>query len=116
MPRKLLSPLSTRSSFVGRTPSSDKPSILLPDAAVLTSILIGCLLVGLSALLSDDLRRGASLGTFVAVQTTVFAFGSVFLSSATLITGYVTLMVDRWDVTLAMALLCTTIAIASIKR
>ena len=115
MSRIIISPLSTRSSFVGRAATAHKHAILRADAAVLAAIVLACIVVGLSTLLTDSaLWRAAALGAFVGVQTVVFAFElAPFLAFAVLVAGYVVLVVSRWDVTLILSLLCATIAIGS---
>ena len=115
MSRIIISPLPTRSSFAGRAAAVGQHAILRADAAVLVAIVLACIVVGLSTLLTDSaLWRAAALGAFVGVQTVVFVFEvAPFLASAVLVAGYVVLAVSRWDVTLVLALLCATIAVAS---
>lgn len=118
MSGNILSPLSARASFAGRAVASDEHSILLTNAAILTAIIIGCTVVGIAALFSDDiLRRASSLGAFVAIQTVVFAFEtSPYLAVAVLTAGYISLSVNRWDATFALSLLCVAIAVGNYIR
>ena len=118
MSRKSVSPLPTRSPFVGRPAAPREHAVLRADAAILTAIVVGCTLVAWAALFSNaDLWRAASLGAFVAVQTTVFAFdGAPHIAIAVLVTAYVALSLERWDATFALSLLCVAIAIANNAR
>jgi len=115
MPRNLLPSLSARTTFARRAPTAGQRSVLRFDAAILTAIVLGCTVVGISALLTDvHLQKAVLVGAFIAVQTVVFVCDCTpHLAAAVLVTGYIAIAVNRWDVTLALSMLTLTIAVAN---
>jgi len=89
---------AARSDAFGRYGAGRVAAIFSLDAAVASTVVVGALLVGTSAALSDRLWASAALGVFAGVQTVLFVSDSdsTLTSCGVLVSAYAIILVNTW--------------------